>query len=161
MRGDDGVGCHVAQMLENCYCHDPNVRVMGAHQLTPEMAEDISASEFVLFLDAAVGERAGVIKHARVKPRQGPLSFAHFLDPEVLLAAAVELYGSVPQAELLTIVGASFEIVNGISAEVAPQLPQLFEKARTIVEFRRHEISGAARDSSRLDDVPHPPCLAE
>ena len=66
LRGDDNVGCHVAQMLDRHYDGDPDVRVIGSHQLTPEMAEDIAASEFVLFLDAAAGEPAGKIKAATV-----------------------------------------------------------------------------------------------
>lgn len=146
LRGDDGVGCHVARMLEDCYHDDPDVKVMGAHQLTPEMAEDVSATEFVLFLDAAMGAPAGEIKRAKAAPRPGPVSFAHFLDPDVLLAAAIELYGSVPQAELLTIVGASFEVGEGISAEVAQRLPQLFEQARAIVESHRNS---AGRELAR------------
>src|ERR1035438_8901082 len=55
LRGDDNIGCHVAQMLEHHYHDDSDVRVIGSHQLTPEMAEDVAASEFVLFLDAAAG----------------------------------------------------------------------------------------------------------
>ena len=65
LRGDDNVGCHVAQMLEYHYRDDPEVRVIGSHQLTPEMAEDVAASEFVLFLDAAAGAPAGISSRSR------------------------------------------------------------------------------------------------
>lgn len=139
LRGDDEVGFRVARMLEDCYRDDPDVQVIGAHQLTPEMAEDISASEFVLFLDAAVGEKAGEIKHATVTLRPGPLSFAHFLDPDLLLAAADALYGCVPRAELLTINGASFEVGGSVSPAILRQMPELFERAHSIVESHRHE----------------------
>jgi hydrogenase maturation protease len=141
LRGDDVVGRHVAQMLGEHYRNDRDVRVIGAHQLTPEMAEDISTSEFVLFLDAAVGSLAGVIKHARVAPRPGPLSFAHSFAPDLLLAAADELYGSAPRAELLTIVGASFDVGDGLSAAVIQRLPELFERALAIVESRRNRVT--------------------
>lgn len=56
LRSDDNVGCHVSQMLDRHYDGVLAVRVIGSHQLTPEMAEDIVASEFVLFRDAAAGE---------------------------------------------------------------------------------------------------------
>ena len=67
LRIDDNVGCHVSQMLDPHYDSDPAVRVIGSHHLTPEMTENIVASEFVLFLDAAVGEPAGM--HRRMKSR--------------------------------------------------------------------------------------------
>ena len=137
-RGDDDVGCDVARMLAALYDDDPEVRVISAHQLTPEMAEAVSASEFVLFLDAATGTHAGEIKHSTVAPRPGSMSFAHSLDPRLLLAAADELYGSVPPAELLTIVGACFEVGDCLSTAVIRQLPELFERAHEIVESHRH-----------------------
>jgi len=138
LRGDDNIGCHVAQMLEHHYHDDPEVRVIGSHQLTPEMAEDLAASEFVLFLDAAAGTPAGKIQQTAVKPRPGPLSFAHHLDPALLLAAAMELYGSVPRAELLTIVGAAFELGDRLSPELIQRLPEMFDRAHAIVESHRH-----------------------
>ncbi len=141
LRGDDNVGCHVAQMLEHHYHDDPEVRVIGSHQLTPEMAEDVAASEFVLFLDAAAGPHAGEIQHSTVKPRPGPLSFAHHLDPALLLAAAVEFYGRNPRADLLTIVGAAFELGDGLSPVVVRRLPELFEQAHAIVEAHCHPVA--------------------
>ena len=141
LRGDDNIGCHVAQMLERHYRADPDVRVIGAHQLTPEMAEDVAGCEFVLFLDAAVGEDAGNIKQTTVTPRPGPLSFGHHMDPALLLAAAMDLYGSVPRAQLLTIVGAAFELGDGLSPVVIRQLPELFEQAHAIVESNRRSAA--------------------
>jgi hydrogenase maturation protease len=138
LRGDDNIGCHVAQMLEHHYHDDSDVRVIGSHQLTPEMAEDVAASEFVLFLDAAAGTPPGKIQQKAVKPQPGPLSFAHFLDPSLLLAATMELYGSAPRAELLTIVGAAFELGDALSPAVVRRLPEMFERAHAIVESHRH-----------------------
>ena len=132
------VGCHLAQMLDRHYDGDRDVRVIGSHQLAPEMAEDIAASEFVLFLDAAAGEPAGQIKTATVDPRPGPVSFAHHLDPALLLAATTELYGSAPPARLLTMVGGAFEFGERLSPVVTQRLPELFNRAHGIVEYYRH-----------------------
>jgi hydrogenase maturation protease len=137
LSGDDGVGCRVARMLEDSYCGDPDVRVISAHQLTPEMAEDIANSEFVLFLDAAVGEHAGEIQHFAVTPRPGPLSFAHSLDPGLLLTAADELYGRAPQAESLTMVGACFEVGGELSDVVRQNLAEFAGRVHLIVEPHR------------------------
>jgi hydrogenase maturation protease len=144
LRGDDGVGCRIARMLHDYYHDDPDVRVIGAHQLTPEMSEDIAGSEFVLFLDAAVGERPGEVRRSMVLPRLEPLSFTHSLDSASLLSAANELYGSAPQAELLTIVGASFEVGEELSDVVRGKLAGLVEKARSIVESHRHRLVAEA-----------------
>jgi hydrogenase maturation protease len=137
LRGDDNVGCHVAQILDQHYQADPEVRVIGSHQLTPEMAEDIAASEFVLFLDAAVGETAGKIRCATVAPKSGPSSFAHHLDPALLLAAAMELYGTAPPAQLLTIVGSSFELGDRFSPPVVKRLPEFIAEVHAVVELNR------------------------
>jgi len=75
-------------LLERHYRDDPEVRVIGSHQLTPEMAEDVAASEFVLFLDVAAGATAGTIRATAVHPQPGALIFAHHLDPASLPAAA-------------------------------------------------------------------------
>lgn len=138
LRGDDNIGGRIARLLERNYRNDPDVRVIGSHQLTPEMAEDIAASEFVLFLDAASGPRAGEIQQVAVRRRPGPFNYVHCMDPASLLAAAEDLYGSVAQADLLTIAGATFELGDGLSPALVKRLPALFEKARMIVESHRH-----------------------
>jgi hydrogenase maturation protease len=141
MCGDDNVGCYVAQMLACQYHDDPDVRVIGSHQLTPEMAEDVAASEFVLFLDAAAGQTPGKIETAVVAAQPGPASFAHHLDPALLLSAAMELYGSAPPAQLLTLAGATFELGDHFSPVVARRLSEFFEKAHAIVESSRESAT--------------------
>ena len=59
LRGDDAVGCRAAYELEQLFRDDPDVEVIASQQLTPEMADDVAGSDFVLFLDAATGEDAG------------------------------------------------------------------------------------------------------
>ena len=138
LRGDDNIGCQVAQMLEHHYRGSSEVRVIGSHQLTPEMAEDVAASEFVLFLDAAAGTDAGKIQQTTVKPQPGPLNFAHHLNPCLLLAAAMELYGSVPPAVLLTIVGCDFKLGAELSPATVRRLPEFLARAHALVESHRH-----------------------
>jgi len=137
MRGDDGVGGHVAQTLDRHFHDDPGVRVIGSHQLTPEMAEDVAASEFVLFLDAAAGPAPGTIEIANLEPQPEGASFSHHLSPAMLLSAALELYGSAPRAQLLTIIGASFELGEALSPGIAQQMPALFNQAVAIIESSR------------------------
>ena len=49
LRSDDGLGWHAAQELSQ-EVSAPEVKVIGAHQLTPELAEEASAAELVLLL---------------------------------------------------------------------------------------------------------------
>ena len=93
VRGDDAVGCRAAYELEQLFCDDPDVKVIASQQLTPEMAEDVAESNFVLFLDAAVGEEPGTVRRTRVTPEPGPTGFTHQLTPSALLSAAEQLYG--------------------------------------------------------------------
>jgi hydrogenase maturation protease len=137
LRSDDNVGVQVAQLLARHYQADPDVRVISSHQLMPEMAEDIAASEFVLFLDAATGEPAGRMDAATVSPTPRPASFAHHLGPALLLAAATDLYGTIPPACLLTMVGGTFELGERLSPVVAQRLPEFFEQALAIAESHR------------------------
>jgi Ni,Fe-hydrogenase maturation factor len=68
MRSDDVLDCHVPRMLQVCYRDDPDVQVIGGTSAHAEIAEDISACEFVLFLDTATGARAGEIKQSKARP---------------------------------------------------------------------------------------------
>ncbi len=51
LRGDDGVGCWLAQRAERWL---PAERVRAVRQLTPELADDLAAAGRVLFIDAWV-----------------------------------------------------------------------------------------------------------
>jgi hydrogenase maturation protease len=50
LRGDDGLGWHAAEALRAAL---PEAEILAVHQLTPELAEDASRAELVIFLDAA------------------------------------------------------------------------------------------------------------
>ena len=53
LRGDDGIGPAVAEAVAALGL--PGVRVIVAHQLTPELAADLADAQLVVFVDAAVG----------------------------------------------------------------------------------------------------------
>src|ERR1044072_3449496 len=57
LRGDDGVGPRVARAVQQLSL--PHVRVLVQHQLTPELAEDISRARAVVFVDAAIDCEVG------------------------------------------------------------------------------------------------------
>ena len=139
IRGDDGIGCHAARLLEQHFWNDPDVEVVAAQQLTPEMADDISQRDFVLFLDASSGQPPGTIKRVTISPEPGPCGFSHQLTPSSLLSAAEQLYGDAPYAMCITMAGWSFDVGQKMSHIATRRMPELIRLAREAVEAHRHK----------------------
>jgi hydrogenase maturation protease len=137
LRGDDGVAPCVADCLRES---DLATQIHSALQWTPELAEPISQAELVIFVDASASLQPGEIACMAVRPiYKSPSSLTHQTSPASLLALAEELYGKVPaRAYLLTIGGASFEMGEGLSADVRRAVPRATERIRTLLaECRR------------------------
>jgi hydrogenase maturation protease len=146
LRGDDAIGCRAAQALERQFRHDEEVEVISSPQLTPEMADDVSRSGFVLFVDAAYDGVAGTVRCSRVTAGSGPGSsgFTHTLTPSELLSAAAQLYGDAPEAMTLTLAGWSFELASQLSPGATRLLPHIVRQAREIVESHRPALRAAS-----------------
>lgn len=134
MCGDDGVGWHVVQSLEQSL---PECSVVAIHQLTPEWAELISQVELVVFVDAAVSGNPGEIGCLRLEPKTSQ-NGSHELSAEGVLSMAADLYGRCPTAYIVTVVGGSFEISQSLTNPVAESVPlaarlvlELIEKNKT------------------------------
>jgi len=111
LRGDDGVGCVVAEEIAKRIC-DPEakVQVVACHQLNPELAEAVADTRAVIFVDASVELKPGEIKVSSITPdRFSPVGISHHLNPSALLATASELFGQVPVAKAVAIGAASFD----------------------------------------------------
>lgn len=109
-----------------------NFRCKALHQLTPELAPDVAQADLVIFIDASCDNGPGEVASRRVVPESSAssTSFSHQLTPEVLLAFAERLYGTCPEAVLLTVGAASFEFGEGLSAEVQAAVPVLLDRIR-------------------------------
>ena len=140
LRGDDAVGCRAAYELDQLFRDDPNVEVIASQQLTPEMADDVAESDFVLFLDAATGELPGTVRRMRIVPQLGPGGFTHQLTPSSLLSAAGQLYGDAPEAISITLAGWSFDISNQLSPGAADRFPEMIRLAQDAVESHRRRV---------------------
>ena len=115
LRGDDGVGRHVIDALEPLL---PEGSAVSIHQLTPEWAEIISHACLVVFVDAAVGDNPGEVRHLQLGPTVAQPG-SHELTPEGILSMAAELYGRCPMAHIVTITGDSFEFSDSLTKPVA------------------------------------------
>ena len=137
LRGDDAIGLHAAHQLENLFLGDPEVGVIACHQLTPELADDISGSEFVIFLDASCEGEPGTLRCDSISLESAPRGFSHDLDPASLVAAAEQLYGEAPQAFSITLTGWSFEVGNKLSSGAQRELPHVVSLTREMIANHR------------------------
>jgi hydrogenase maturation protease len=140
--GDDGVGWHVATMLE-ARRENFEIEAITCQQLVPELAERISVVKTVYFVDAA---RTGVPGEWRCQPIQAEIAastLAHFATPGALLAMTQKLFGAVPKAYLFTVCGDTFEIGEELSAVVAAAVPSVVEA------IENHAMAAESESGSR------------
>jgi hydrogenase maturation protease len=140
LRSDDGVGPWLADWAEKEFSSESSIRVIVRQQWTPDLAEEISASHSVLFIDCSVESKAGAVQLATVHPAPPLQGLAtHHLGASELLALALELYGSRPSnAMQLTIGAGSIELGETFSEAVLDALPEVCRLVEeTVVLFLR------------------------
>ena len=113
LRGDDGVGPHVARAV--AARNLTGVEVIRSHQLLPEMAERVADARAVIFIDAAVVNDDKGVTVRSVEPEANDSSMGHTSDPRCLLALAQVLYGRRPEAWLVTVPATNLEFGEGLS----------------------------------------------
>ncbi len=135
-REDDGVAWHILRALTiklglsstESYDHEfPEFALIdfAFHlQLTPEMAEDISAYEYVCFVDAHTGNIPEPVRLIRVESEFQHSPFTHHLTPQSLLSMCETIYGKKPDAALLSVIGHRFLFSRQLSEETAELVPQ-------------------------------------
>lgn len=132
--GDDGVAWHVAERL----AVDPRfatVDVLARHQLTPELADDLSRASRVVFVDACVSSPPGAVRRSTVEVASSTASlrWSHSLTPEALAGMALSLFGRIPPIDVVTVGGASFVAGEELSAAVQLVLPVAVDEVATLV----------------------------
>ena len=116
IRSDDGFGYKAAAALDQ-EISSPDVKVVVAQQLTPELAEFVAQSARVLFLDASHEGRPGEIRMATIRrdPESRPSAVSHGLTPAALLELCYRYYGAEPEAVLYTVTGENFSLGENFS----------------------------------------------
>jgi hydrogenase maturation protease len=135
LREDDGVGPWLAQWAEEQFSSDARVCVISRRQWTPELAEDISHAESVLFIDCATDIAPGSIRVVPVHPSEGPSGLGtHHVGAAQLLALSRDLFDALPLNSLLLTIGAgSLELREGFSDAVTAALPEACQQLGTSV----------------------------
>ncbi len=158
LRGDDALGIHAAHALHELYCTDGGIRVLATSQLTPDLAEDISQAQMILFIDAAASGLPGEIHSEEISLADEKVRFTHHWTPRTLLMLSKQLYGRAPLAMTLTMAVASSEIGVGLSQEIEHRLPQLLERAKAIVSgwrLRRGEHKHRPTTNAEVEFIEH------
>jgi hydrogenase maturation protease len=115
LRGDDGIGPAVVDELQGSPIA-ARTELLQRHQLGPELAAQIAIADAVIFVDASAVGIPGEIRTRRLQaPEAATSDLTHHVSPEILLAIARELYGRAPDAVLVTVCGASFEMGTPMS----------------------------------------------
>jgi hydrogenase maturation protease len=138
-REDDGVAWHILRALtvklgvespesyEDEFPESPQVDFAFYLQLTPEMAEDISAYEYVCFIDAHTGNIPDPVRLISLESEFQHSPFTHHLTPQSLLSMCETIYGKKPDAALLSVLGHRFLFSRELSEETAQLIPQAVE----------------------------------
>jgi hydrogenase maturation protease len=139
LRSDDGVGYVIAETMmdqqENAPSngHPSNVDVIARHQLTPDLADNLSRVQKVIFIDACADDAPGEIRIREVAPKgENWGAFAHEMSPEVLLDCVKDVFGRLPQAHLITIGGENFAIGEGLTGKVQAAIPKVIELVQSV-----------------------------
>ncbi|MFZ0733485.1 MAG: hydrogenase maturation protease [Candidatus Sulfotelmatobacter sp.] len=137
LRSDDGVAWHIADALAGKYSTE-QVEIFALHQLGPELAETISRSECIIFVDAAAGP--GLPGEIQVKELSAnpsipsdPPGFCHALSPSHVLALAAQLYSARSRAFSATVVGENFDHGESLSEPVKAAIPALVARIDDLV----------------------------
>lgn len=130
-REDDGVAWHILHQLaiklglpspesyEDEFPESALIDFAFYLQLTPEMAEDISAYEYVCFVDAHTGNIPEPVRLIDVESEFQHSPFTHHLTPQSLLSMCETIYGKKPEAVLLSVLGHRFLFSRELSEETA------------------------------------------
>jgi hydrogenase maturation protease len=133
LRTDDGLGWHAAQRL----AEDPrfvDAAVLQRHQLTPELALDVSAAALVILLDVDSGLAPGEIAVQQIDraDRAAP-SWSHHLSPAALVSLSHELYGRAADVYVVSCGAQSLEVGDGLSPVAEAALPTMLDAAAELV----------------------------
>lgn len=129
LRGDDCLGLKVAELLE---AQSIEAVICKSHQLLPEMSEEISRADQVIFVDASLEVAPGQMTISELQAEEGACSpDSHKLSPQILLNMARHLYGRAPSALVYGLGGYHFD-----GEILSPALEGLVEEAAASIALR-------------------------
>jgi len=139
-RQDDGVAWHILVALRRFLAlSDPDtiddeilirsdLSTVFQLQLTPELAEELTAFDRVCFIDAHTGAVPEEIHIEKISPTFQHSPLTHHLTPQSLLSIMQSLYKKEPDALLISVRGYEFEFSQSLSSRTSRLVPEAVEK---------------------------------
>lgn len=148
LRGDDGLGWCIARQLQH-ELDNPQIRILALHQLTPEIAADLSTVDLAIFVDVNAEGGPGTL---HVQPIQAETECENYMShnqtPARLLANAELLFSRRPQAYLFSIAGEQFIYTEYLSPIVELAVPTLKAWIKRLVYQSLHGVLSTAHHNS-------------
>jgi hydrogenase maturation protease len=145
LRGDDGAGPRVAEIVAGWKL--PQVRSLPVHQLTPELAAEITEAEIAIFVDVYPATELAIAKPAEAEIRSIPIhpstyqhdtsvceGSGHAADPHSLLYLAEVAYGRAPTAWWILIPALNFEFSEQLSSLTTSGINKALQKIEQIAQ---------------------------
>jgi len=128
LRGDDAVGWVVADALADDVRMEM-VDVVAVHQLSPELADEVSQASVVVFVDARFDptQLAGAIAIGVLEPDPAAAAMTHHVDAGAVLALAHTLYGQAPRAFTVSVAIESAEAGAPLGVAVSASVSALVD----------------------------------
>ena len=135
LRGDDGAGFAIAEAVEAWNLSQ--VRSLPIHQLTIDLAADISEVEVVIFVDAAMPSElensTAAMTVRSISPVVNTADLGHAVTPQALLAIAQSIYHSMPQAYWVLIPAENFDFSEEFSTTTETSIQLALDKIKEII----------------------------
>jgi len=146
LRSDDGIAWRAAEELR--YRLPSTTRIVCVHQLTPELAEDISLADLVVFLDASTHGQPGVPRCQAVCAESREINFQHHFSPQEILGFCDRLYSAKPSAFLISLPGEKFDHGQEFSQSAVRAVPFVVEEVFRLMKRMRRNVQRKAAQCS-------------
>lgn len=142
LRGDDAVGLKVASAIAAWGL--PNVRSLVVPQLTPELAETLSETAYVIFVHALPAELGLDVKVHSLSLAEVDVSVSSgdseptLEEPRSLLSLTYAQYGHCPTAWWVEVPATHFEASSRLSTVAEQGLSDAVEEIDQIIRSQSH-----------------------
>jgi len=146
-RQDDGAGWHILTDIAREFgaaapelpgdwvdAAEGALRLWYLYQLLPEISEDLTAYERVVFIDAHNSPQLPDLVFERTGPAWEHSAFTHHMSVGELLSITTALFSACPECWLLSVRGNAFEFSQELSA---PTKELAFSAAQMLIAFLR------------------------
>ncbi|MGI0487420.1 hydrogenase maturation protease [Pantanalinema rosaneae CENA516] len=133
LRSDDGAGYLIAETVATWQL--AHVQALALHQLTPDLAEPIAQTQFVIFVDAVAQPLAATanIELELLEPTYTDTFTGHYANPRSLLSLTYALYKTTPIAYQLLVPAINFSFGESFSPTTQASIALALAKINQLV----------------------------